>query len=111
VKPSDVKGILILNLLKTDYYHAQAYPSYLTYNPYDSVKRIRFDVGLKSADLYDAVSHHFVKKDVRNDVMLTIPADTAMVLVVTPAHSKEHVKDGRLYVNGIVADYRYGESK
>lgn len=109
VEHSDVKGILILNLLKTDYYHAQAYPSYLTYNPYDSVKRIRFDVGLKPADIYDAVRHRYIEKDVRNDVTLIIPADTAMVLVVTPVHSKEFVKDGRLYVNGIVVDYRYGD--
>jgi len=111
VEPSNVKDILILNLLKTDYYHAQAFPSYLIFNPYDVGKRIRYDVGGKLFDLYDAVRHKIIEHDVRNPVMLTIPANSAMVLVVIPAHSKMKVKDGKLYYNGVVVDYRYGVEK
>ena len=53
------EGILRLDLLKTDYYHDKAYPTYLCYNPYDVEKSVEIAVGTAPTDVYDAVSHRF----------------------------------------------------
>ena len=40
VRPTNVDGILQLDLLKTDYFHADAYPTYLYYNPHAAEKSV-----------------------------------------------------------------------
>jgi hypothetical protein len=107
VERSNVDDILILNLLKTDYYHAPAYPSYLIYNPYSESKRVRLDIGPNTSNIYDAVSHIFIARNVRNSVTITISADTAQVLVITSVPEKIVIKENKMYDNGIIVDYGY----
>ena len=45
VRTTNVEKILQLDLLKTDYYHDKAYPSFLYYNPYDKVKKVEIETG------------------------------------------------------------------
>ncbi len=40
IETTNVEGILKLDLLKTDYYKKDAYPTYLYYNPYDISKSV-----------------------------------------------------------------------
>ncbi len=49
-----------LDLLKTDYFHSDAYPTYLYYNPYNELKVIDISLSTGTYDLYDAVSNSFI---------------------------------------------------
>jgi hypothetical protein len=84
IKPTNVEGILQMDLLKTDYFHAKAYPTFLYYNPHTSTKTVLIDVGAEARDVYDAVSDQFLQQHVRGRTHITIPADTARIVVLTP---------------------------
>ena len=63
IKPTNVEHILQLDLLKTDYFHAEAYPTFLYYNPHASAKTVEIDVGPEAKDIYDAVSDRVSSKE------------------------------------------------
>ena len=107
VKESNVKGILGLDLLATDFYHAKAFPTYLFYNPYDASKGIRFEVPEKGTrvDLYDLVSQKFLARSVTSAVKVKVDGQQSVVLVCVPAGLQTVVKEGRLMAGDVVLDY------
>lgn len=110
VKETEVKGILGLDLLATDFYAQKAYPSYLFYNPYKTVKSIGFKVpaGKKGkTDVYDLVAQRFIARNVAAGTKVAIPALGSVVLVCVPAGAKPQVKNRQLTVDGVVLDYHY----
>jgi hypothetical protein len=109
VKETTVKGILGLDLLATDFFKQEAYPTLLFYNPYPSAKTISFQVAQAKSDVYDLVSQRFVARNVAKGVKVTIPALRSVVLVSVPAQGKQKMADGKLFVNGIVVDYNCGK--
>lgn len=97
--------ILRLDCLATDFYRDRAYPTYLYYNPYMQARQVTADVGGEPRDLYDAAADRFMARGVTGKAAFTIPADSAVVLVIVPAGGKA-TRDGRkLLVNGVVIDY------
>lgn len=102
--------ILQLDLLKTDYYHAPAYPTFLYFNPYAEQKTVSIDVGSGQHDLYDAVSNGFLQTAVTGVTTFNIPANTAVVLVVTPSDGSVAYELDKMLINGIVVDHRSGQT-
>ncbi len=105
IEPTDQQGIIALDCLATDYFHAPAYPTHLYYNPYSEAKNITIDCGTSGTDLYDTVSNQFAAKDVTGKFSLQIAADKAVVIVSIPSGGKVKVSEGKKYVNDIVIDY------
>jgi hypothetical protein len=110
IDTTDVQGILKLDLLKTDYFHTQAYPTYLFYNPYGVQKSVSLNVGGDAHDLYDAVSNTFLYTGVSGTISVSIPADAALVVIVTPAGGKVTYDLDKTLVDGVVVDYRSGKT-
>ena len=90
VRPTSVPRILQLDCLATDFFHDRAWPTFLCYNPYPERRTFEFTTGASASDLYDAVSRTFVKRDVRHTATLTIPADSASVIVVALRRRQAH---------------------
>jgi hypothetical protein len=109
IKPTEVEGILQLDLLKTDYFHAQAYPTYLYYNPYGSAKTVAVEVGAEPRDIYDAVSDQFLQKNVQGRARVTLPSDTARIVVLTPAGGQMSREGKQTVINRVAV--RYGNRK
>lgn len=109
VKPTNVEAILQLDLLKTDYFHDDAYPTYLYYNPHDIDRTVEIDVGNESKDLYDAVKNDFLAQGVTNVVSFSIPSDSAIVLVITPASGTVSYDDHKMLVNHVIVDYHFSD--
>lgn len=105
IEPTDVEGILRLDLLRTDYYHAEAFPSYLYYNPCDRDCAVSVEVGDRRTDIYDTVSSRFVAEGVSGTAKVTIPAKGAAVLVLTPSGGVRQREGGRLLVDGKIVDF------
>ncbi|MCL6099457.1 MAG: laminin G [Bacteroidetes bacterium] len=108
IDTTDVSMILKLDLLKTDYFHKSAYPSFLIFNPYGVDKNVSVDVGSNSADVYDAVSHSVIARNVQGKTPINIPADQAIIAVVIPAGSNLVFNADKTLVNGIVIDFKNG---
>ncbi|RAJ28829.1 hypothetical protein [Pedobacter cryoconitis] len=107
VKETEVKGILGLDLLATDFFKQDAYPTHLFYNPYPVPKNISFKVTQAKSDIYDLVAQRYVARNVSKAVNVTIPALKSVVLVSVPAQGKMQVKNKRLAINGVIVDYNY----
>lgn len=107
VKETEVKGILSLDLLATDFFKQDAYPTHLFYNPYPASKNISFKVAQAKSDVYDLVAQRYVARNVSKAVNVTIPALKSVVLVSVPAQGKMQVKNKRLAINGVIVDYNY----
>jgi hypothetical protein len=105
IKRTNVEEILQLDLLKTDYFHAQAYPTFLYYNPHVSAKIVEVELGSEARDIYDAVSDQFLQKNVRGRARINIPSDTALVVVLTPGGGKVLREGGRTVINDVIVRY------
>lgn len=108
VKETEIKGILGLDLLATDFYRQRAYPTWLFYNPYGTSKTINFKTRAKGkSDVYDLISQRFIARNVSSGTKVQIPSLQSVVLVCVPAGKKSKVKNKQLSVDGIVLDYQY----
>jgi hypothetical protein len=102
---SDEK-ILQLDCLKTDFFRRKAYPTSLIYNPYRADRNVEIQAGKTLVDLYDAVSHSFLRRAVKGKVSLDVPTDSAIVVVRVPAGGKVTIANGHLLVDGVVVDFQ-----
>ncbi len=108
IDTTNVEMILKLDLLKTDYFTVDAYPSYLLFNPYDEDKIVEIETGSGVYDLYDAVTNDFMQYGVSGVASITVPADQAVMLVITPAGGTVTYEYDKMLMNGVVVDYRSG---
>jgi hypothetical protein len=106
VRPTSVPRILQLDCLATDFFHDQAWPTFLCYNPYAGPRTFEFTVGAKPSDLYDAVTRRFLKRSVRHETKLTLPADSAALIVVAPAGGKLTRTGSQTMIDGVIVNYR-----
>lgn len=110
IDTTNVEMILQLDVLKTDYFHGAAYPTYLYFNPHHEEKNVALAVGSGQHDLYDAVSNRFLQTNVSGVASFAIPADAAMLVVITPAGGSITQDLDSMLINGVVVDYRSGQS-
>jgi hypothetical protein len=108
VDPTDVDGILLLDVNKTDFFGQNKFPSFLAYNPYAVPKSITLPLGVETYDIYNAISETVIKTSVTGNTTITLPADEAMLLVYLPQNSTLVAKNGKLYVGDDIVDYHYG---
>jgi hypothetical protein len=105
IKPTNVEMILRLDLLKTDYFHGAAYPTFLYYNPYPTPKEVELDLGAEPKDVYDTVSKDFLLRTASGNSRIMIPPDTARVVTLAPAGAKLTREGTRVFIGGIIVDY------
>ncbi len=109
VSPTNVSMILQLNLLATDFFHAAADPSYLLYNPYNTMKTVQINVGSTPVNVYDAISDQFLATDVSGLTSINIPGESSRSLVYTPVGGALVDNGTNVSVNGVIVNYRSPE--
>jgi hypothetical protein len=106
IQKTNIEGILQLDLLATDFFNSEAYPTYLYYNPFDEAKTISISTEKgKKSNFYDTVSGKFVAKKVKGSAEITIPAKSSAVIVMVPAKGKVTYSGTKMLVNNVVVDY------
>lgn len=107
IQPTNVEGVLQLDLLATDFFRDEAYPSFLCYNPHGEEKQV--EVTLPSSngrvDVYDAVQGRFVAHGVADIAKIRLAPETSAVLVAVPAGATLSQDGKKLLANGVVIDY------
>jgi len=109
IDTTNVKGILRLNVLKTDYFHKPAFPTYLYYNPFSQDTTVALQLPAGSFDLYDAVSNSFLLTGAQGQVDVPLNADNAVLLVLVPANSSPVYHLGKMLVDSVVVDFHSGQ--
>jgi hypothetical protein len=106
LEKTNVNQILKIDLLKTDFFGDPAFPTYLLYNPYPTAKTIALAVGNSPIDVYDALSESFLLQGVNGTVNLTIAADAALLITLTPTGGAKTYDGPKLLVDGTIVDYQ-----
>lgn len=109
LQPTSDPKILQIDLLKTDFFKNESYPTYLLFNPYTSDKDISLNVGMETIDIYDALSETFIKSGVSGEVTIALPADEAVMLVWVPSGAELRTEKNKLLANGVIIDYLQSE--
>ena len=109
VSPTNVPMILQLNLLATDFFHSAADPSYLLYNPYNTMKTVQVNVGSTAVNVYDAISGKFLATNVSGLTSISIPGESSRSLVYTPVNGALVDNGTNVSVAGVVVNYRSPE--
>ncbi|WP_407427408.1 hypothetical protein [Arcticibacter sp.] len=105
VERTNVEGILKLDLLATDFFRQNAYPTYLCYNPYPTKKTIRFE--LKETGLiYDLVSQKTLSSQSKKTHAVDIPANQSVVLVCLPSVAKPVYRNNKMLINNVIVDFK-----
>ncbi len=107
ISKTNVENILQLDLLATDFYRDEAYPSYLYYNPNPKMKDVKISVGENELKIYDALKKIFISKNVKNNFTFKINKEQSSLLVFVPQKAIITEKNGKLYADDIVIDFRY----
>ena len=106
IRTTNVKGILQLNLLATDFFSDKAFPSFLYYNPYNTNKKVSVKVEKgQKVDLYNTVSGSFVARNVSSSKKIKLAPESAAVIVCVPSGGTITYEGSKMLVNGIVVDY------
>jgi hypothetical protein len=107
IRKTNVECILQLNCNATDFSGSNSFPTYLYYNPYGTSQSISYkNEKSGSVDLYDAVNHQVVAKNIKTEKKFEIPADQARLIVVLPHKSAVKKKNGRYYVGINIVAYQ-----
>lgn len=106
ISQTNVPEILCFDLLKTDFEHDAAYPTYLLYNPLTEAREVCLPLPDGEAhDVYDVVSGQYLGRNVCGSVIFPMAADTAVQAVLLPCGAALQETDGRLEANGVVVRY------
>ncbi|MHC1764006.1 MAG: hypothetical protein AB9869_06840 [Verrucomicrobiia bacterium] len=103
---TNVPRILQLDCLATDFFHDRAWPTFLCYNPYPESRTFEFAAGPGSSDLYDAVTRTFLSRNVHHTAEISLPGDSAAVLMVVPAGGRLTRVGNQAGIDGVVVNYR-----
>ena len=110
IKETNIEGILELDLLSTDYYGTEAYPSYLYYNPFNESKTVIAEVTGGSRDVYDAIANQVIAYNITGTFNLEVPSDHVIMTVLIPAGSNITYALNRAWVHDTIIDFNTGEN-
>jgi hypothetical protein len=110
VETTNIEGILQLDLLATDYYRDEAYPTYLYYNPYKTTKYINLDIGYDAVDIYETTSQSMLIRNATGTIQLSIPPESAIVTVLAPSGGEVSISDNKKMIDNVIVDYRTNNS-
>lgn len=107
VFPTDVEGILQIDLFKLDFMrNSPSYKTYLYYNPYKENKEITVNLGYKYYDLYDSVSDTYLARGVTGNVKVVVPASSSITVVLADRDSIRRQVGGNIYLNNCLVAHR-----
>jgi len=104
LNPTNVDKILQIDVNKLDFFKETSYPTYLYYNPYFSDKSVQITLS-SASDLFNSVTGEYIARNVSGTTAITIPADSAVVLVVAPADSTLTYSGNKTLINGVPVAY------
>ncbi len=107
VRKTNVDKILQINCTATDFYREESFPTYLYYNPYDTLKTVCFSPTDKSkVDLYDALTHKYLLRNASEEnCCFDIPAKSSRLLVVLPSGSEVEIQDNKYMSDNKIVAY------
>lgn len=107
INPTNVTGILSLDLDKTDFFGNNIYPVYLIYNPYSTSQDVTLNPGTGTYDIYDAITEKVILSGASGASGIAVPSDSVRLLIYLPHGTVLTPSGGKLYAGTNIVDYHY----
>jgi len=107
ISRTNVDNILQLDLLATDFFRNDAFPTYLYYNPNSNMRKVNIDVGISEVKIYDALQRAIIAENISNTFTFEVVNENSCLLVLIPQEAVLSEKNGKLYADDVVIDYHY----
>jgi len=108
IDTTNVESILRLDLLSTDYYGEEAYPTYLYYNPHESLRSVELHLPEGSFDLYDAITNAAIASGAAGSTTVDISSGEALMLVIYPSGLSLTTQGRKTLAGEVVIDFNNG---
>ncbi|SMO88855.1 Por secretion system C-terminal sorting domain-containing protein [Saccharicrinis carchari] len=108
IDTTNIEGILQLDLLKTDYFGQEAFPSYLYYNPFEQAHSVNFYLPEGTFKLYDAISNQFIGHGQSGVSSIELSAGSAVMIVIVPQEAEIEYTNNKTIANGVIIDFNNG---
>ncbi len=107
IDTTNVKGILKIDLNKTDFFGNNDYSTYMLYNPYSENQIVEIDVQNIPVNVYEMINNKFLAFNVSGNFILEIPNRSSVILRFIPSDANIEYNKNILKANGLVVDYNY----
>ncbi len=109
INKTDIDGILQLDLLKTDFYKQQAFPTYLYYNPFDTGKSILFDLPEGNYKVYDVITKQMIDENISENTTIDIDPKDVVMPVIIPQAAVISTQGNKTFADDIIIDFNNGQ--
>lgn len=95
------EGILRTDLLNTQFFNDESYPTYLMYNPYDDSKTVEYRIESdETVNLYNTLTNEYLHSNVSGTEFIDLSPDTAVVITEIPSNIDIQEEDMNYYADG-----------
>ncbi len=107
IDTTNVKGILKIDLNKTDFFGNNDYSTYMLYNPYNENQIVEIYVQSIPVNIYEMINNKFLAFNISGSFNLEIPPRSSVILRFIPSDANIEYDKNVLKANGVVVDYNY----
>lgn len=106
---TNVEGILKLNILATDFYRQDAFPTWLYYNPFGEDQSVNLYLEEGTFKIYDVISKQIIHEEQSQVANITIPSGNAVMPVVVPQDATITFQRSKTLADGVIIDFDNGQ--
>ncbi|MGK9476270.1 LamG-like jellyroll fold domain-containing protein [Melioribacter sp. OK-6-Me] len=107
VDTTNIKGILKINLNKTDFFGNNDFSTYMLYNPYNENQNVEIDVQSIPVNIYEMINNKFLAFNISGSFNLEIPPRSSVVIRLIPSDANIEYEKNVMKANGVVVDYNH----
>ncbi len=110
IDTTNVESIIRLDLLKTDFYRQDAFPTYLYYNPYNFSRSVLLELPEGAHKIYDVITKQFVAEEQSGWTSLSVPPKDVFMAVIVPGDAEISIEGKRTLADGVIIDFDNGQN-
>ncbi len=109
INKTNIEGILQLDLLKTDFYKQEAFPTYLYFNPFDNEKTVQLNLPGGTHKIYDVISKQVISENLNGTATFAIDPKGVVMPVIIPQTAVISIQGNTTFADDIIIDFNNGQ--
>ncbi len=109
LETTNIEGILQLDLLKTDFYKQDAFPTYLYYNPFQSTESVVLNLPEGTYKIYDVISKTMILENQSEIASISIGPGDVVMSVILPQNAVISLQGDKTFADDLIIDFNNGQ--
>lgn len=106
---TNVEGILQLDVLKTDFYGQDAFPTWLYYNPFPGSETVQLQLPAGTHKIYDVISKTILLQNQSGIASIPVGGGGVVMPVVVPQSAAIQLEGNKTMADGVIIDFNNGQ--